>query len=125
MGLLNTTLLAPIACLESFALAVPALQSAFQQHDESPDPILHDVELGALPTQRALCAARNGLHPKAREVLPPFDVLVSNISPRLEVALHVATYAARFDEVLEERVPPSHRPGFGLRVVQERGIGYM
>ena len=48
----------------------------------------------ALPTQRALCAARNELHSKAHEVLPPFDVLVSTPSPRLHVALHIATYAA-------------------------------
>ena len=80
--------------------AAPTFQSAFQQHDESLGPILRDVELGALPTQRALCAVRNELDPKAREVLPPFDVLVSTPPPRLQAALHVATYAARFEEVL-------------------------
>ena len=98
--MLSTTVLAPIAFLGSFALAAPALQSAFQQHGESLDPILRDVELGALPTQHALCATRNELHPKAREELPPFDVLVSTPSPGLQAALHVATYVARFDEVL-------------------------
>ena len=63
----------PIAFLGSFALAAPALQLAFQQHGESLGPILRD-ELGALPTKRALCDARNELDPKARKVLPPFDV---------------------------------------------------
>ena len=92
--------LAPIAFLGSFALAVSALQSALQQHCESLGPILRNVELGALPTQRALCAARDELDPKAREVLPPFDVSVSTPPPRLQAALHVATCAARFDEVL-------------------------
>ena len=100
LGLLSTTVLAPIAFLGSFALAAPALQSAFQQHGESLGPILRDVELGALPMQRALCAARKELDPKAREVLPPFDVLVSSPPVRLQAALHAATYAARFDEVL-------------------------
>ena len=57
-------------------------------------------ELGALPTQPALCAARNELDPKAREVLPPFDVLVSTPPPRLQTTLHIAAYAARFNEVL-------------------------
>ena len=38
--------------------------------------------------------------PQARDVLPPFDVFVSTPSPRLQSAPHVATYAARFDEVL-------------------------
>ena len=33
-------------------------------------------------------------------MLPPFDVLVSTPSPWLQVALHVANYAARLDEVL-------------------------
>ena len=73
LGLLCTTVLAPIAFLGSFALAAPALQLAFQQHGESLGPILRD-ELGALPTKRALCDARNELDPKARKVLPPFDV---------------------------------------------------
>lgn len=36
-------------------------------------PLLSDVELRALPTQRPLRAARNELHPKGREILPPFD----------------------------------------------------
>ena len=81
LGLLCTTVLAPIAFLGSFALAAPALQTTFQQHGESLGPVLRDVELGALPTQRALCAARNELDPKAREVLPPFDVLVSTPPP--------------------------------------------
>ena len=58
------------------------------------------MKLGDLPTEQTLCVARNGLHPKARDVLPPFDGLVSTPSPRLLVALHIATYAARFDEVL-------------------------
>ena len=84
----------------SFALTALALQSVYQLHGESLGHILRDVELGALPTQRALCAARNELHPKAREVLPPFDVLVSTPPPRLQAALHAATYAARFEEVL-------------------------
>ena len=90
----------PISHERSFALAAPAIESAFQEHGESLGPILRDVGLGAVPTQPALCATRNELHPKAREVLPPFDSLVSTPSPWLEVALHVATYAARFDEVL-------------------------
>ena len=67
--MLTTTVVAPIVFLGSFALRAPALESALQQHDESLDPIVRDVELGALPMQRALCAARNELHPKAREVL--------------------------------------------------------
>ena len=100
LGLLCTTVLAPIAFLKSFALAAPALHTAFQQHGESLGPILRDVKLGASPMQRALCAARNELDPKAREVLPPFDVLVPTPRPWLHVVLHVATYAARFDEVL-------------------------
>ena len=33
-------------------------------------------------------------------VLPPYDVFVSTPSTRLQAALHLATYAARFDEVL-------------------------
>ena len=77
------TVLAPIAFLGSFSLAGPALLSAIQQHGESLGPTLRDVELGAIPTQRALCAARNELDPKACEVLPPFDVLVSTPPPRL------------------------------------------
>ena len=81
LGLLNTTVLAPIAFLGSFALAASALLSDFQQHGESLGPILRDVELGALPPRRTLCAARNELDPKAREVLPPFDVLVSTPFP--------------------------------------------
>ena len=100
VGLLSTAVLAPIAFLGSFALAAPALQSAFQQHGESLGPIVRDVELGALPTHCALRAARNELDPKAREVLPPFDALVSTPPPRLQATLHAATYAARFEEVL-------------------------
>ena len=85
LGVLRTTVLAPIAFLGSFALAALALQSDFQQHGESLGPILRDVELGALPTQHALCAARNELDPKAREILPSFDVLVSTPPPRLRL----------------------------------------
>ena len=81
-------------------LAAHALESAFQKPGESLGPILRDVELKVLPTQRALYATRNELQPKARETLPPFDVPVSTPSPGLQVALHVATYAAGFDEVL-------------------------
>ena len=98
LGLLSFTNLAPIAFLGSFARAAPALQSPFEQHGESLGPILRDVELGAIPTQRTLCAARNKLDPE--EALPPFDVLVSTPTHRLQAALHVATYATRFDEVL-------------------------
>ena len=65
-------------------VAAPTLQTAIQQHGESLGPILRDVELGALPTQRALRAARNELDPKTREVLPPFDVLASAPPPRLQ-----------------------------------------
>ena len=54
LGLLNTTVLAPITFLGSFALAAPALESDFLQHDESLGPILCNVELGALPTHHAL-----------------------------------------------------------------------
>ena len=81
--MLSTTVLAPIAFVGSFALAAPALQSAFQQHGESFGPILRDAELGALPTQRALCAARDELHPKAREALqahrPGFGLQVARV----------------------------------------------
>ena len=84
----------------SFVLAAPALRSAFQQHGESLGPILCGIELGTLPTQQALRAARDVLHPSAREVLPPFDAFVSYPSPRLQSALHSATYAASFGEVL-------------------------
>ena len=56
---------------------------SFEHIFESLGPILRDVELGGLPTQQALYAARNELDSKAREVLPPFDVLVSTPSPRL------------------------------------------
>ena len=71
----------PIAFLGSFALAALALQSTFQEHGESLGLILRDVELGGLHTHQALCATRNELHPKAREVLPPFDVFVTTPSP--------------------------------------------
>ena len=64
---------------------------------ESLGPILCRVEL---PTQRALRAARDVLHPMAREVLPPFDVFVSTPPPRLQSSFHVATNAASFEEVL-------------------------
>ena len=47
LGLLSTTVLAPIAFLGSVALAAPTLESAFQKHGESLGPILRDVELGA------------------------------------------------------------------------------
>ena len=57
--------------------------------------ILFDVELVALRTQQALRSARNRLHPRACEVLSPFDGLVSTPSPCLQAAIHVATYAAR------------------------------
>ena len=63
------------------APTAPALESTFQQHGESLGPILHDIEFGALPTKRALCIARNELYPKAREVLPPFDIFVSTPYP--------------------------------------------
>ena len=53
------------------------------------------------------------------ELLPPFNVMVSTPSPRFQVALHFATYAAGFDEALH-----GHKPGFGLRVARGRGIGY-
>ena len=79
--------------------------STFREHGESLGPILRDEELRALTTQRALRVAGNELHPKAREVLPPFDGLVSTPPPGLQAALLVATYAARFDEVLAGASP--------------------
>ena len=75
----------PLHFWGSFALAALALESTFQRHGDPLGSFLRDVGLGALPTQRALRAARNDLHPKARKVLPPFDGLVSTPVRMLDV----------------------------------------
>ena len=123
LGLLSTTVLAPIVFLGSFALAAPALQPTFQHHGESLGPILRNFELGALPTQRALCTARNELDPKARKCcllsmswspVPPPDSSLPFMSPLMPLDL------TRFSR---EWALQGQRPGFGLRVARRRGIG--
>ena len=100
--MLDTRVLAPIAYLGSFALAAPALESAFQQHGVFLSTTVCNVESGTLPTQLALCNARDALDIVARKALPPFYSMVSLSSSSVQSALHSATYSARFSEVLRE-----------------------
>ena len=97
VGLVRTRVLAPVAFIGSYALAAPALASAFQQHGLSFGPFFSTVDEGGLRTQIVLREARELLHPTARAALPPYATLAVASIPHLQPTLLDATHAAAFE----------------------------